>query len=110
MSRIQDALGVIKGLQYALQAGVKLQEANIIHIWRNSSIRSLSEELKLPLENDMNIIQSVSEGTEKISSIMTGLKKFSSLAASNNISIETQNISNSIKGNFIYEHPLSNNN
>lgn len=81
MARMQDLVGVLRGVQTIVQAGLKVQESNFKIIWDNSSIRALAEECATKIKSDslkstpgfQNIIN---ESAERMSTVIVGFKQY----------------------------------
>lgn len=103
MSRVQDAVGVIKGLQKVAEASLKLQEEAIKHLWQTSSFRpiisQISDQAKaVPQIVPNNFTNTTPQGspivdaTERFTTVLSGVKEFAA--------ITTGNVINTLKGNF----------
>lgn len=83
MTKLQDLVGVLKGVQNVMQAGLKLQEKDIRIIWQNSSLKSLNEEITNQLkskkytETDLNT--AISETSKRLYTVIAGLKEYSNI-------------------------------
>lgn len=95
MSRSQDALVILKGLQLIAKASVNLHEEHLSRLWRNSSVRLAAannlHDIKQcadkfrahPKEELTSIIDSVTETAERIGTVAEGLRQFSVAAIAN---------------------------
>ncbi|KAF5294249.1 hypothetical protein FQR65_LT10835 [Abscondita terminalis] len=84
MSKQQEILGVIRGLQAVAQAGLKLQEQTVNEIWRNSSIKTVLENAtNIKSNSNFNINQSpeeiikiISDTGDRLFTVADGVNKF----------------------------------
>ncbi|XP_025836046.1 atypical kinase COQ8A, mitochondrial [Agrilus planipennis] len=84
MSRSQDILGVIRGLQAVSKAGIKLQEDNLKLILKNSTVKNSVEELANAVkQGPQNVLQNVAdlnkvakEGTERVVTVIQSAKQY----------------------------------
>lgn len=95
MSRTQDVIGIIRGLQCVADAAVKLQEESFKQFWSNSSIRNattqVGESLKAGRPKDLATLtkdlgKTVNETAERVSTVLTGIREYTSLASASNLS------------------------
>lgn len=83
MSRTQDILGVLRGFQSVMQAGIQLQESSLKILWANSSIREVinntrvtaDSTIKTPV-NSGDVFKLATDGVERVSTVMQGVKEF----------------------------------
>jgi hypothetical protein len=61
----QDILGVLRGAQNVINAMLKQQEVHCNQIWKNSSVKSIVEEVSSSV--DKGICQSLSHGSIQVS-------------------------------------------
>lgn len=95
MSRLQDALVILRGFQLIAKASVKLHEEHLSRLWRNSSVRlavanhydqakQRADEFRAnPKDEITSIIDSVTETAERVSIVAEGLRQFSVAAVTN---------------------------
>lgn len=82
MARSQDILGIIRGIQTVVRAGIKEEENELRRIWSNSSVRKLLNESKDAVDKkvktaDLNsAIKSTTESAERVSMIFSGANQF----------------------------------
>lgn len=88
MSRIQDAVGLLKGLQIVAKASTETQQKYLQHIWSNSSIRELlqsslanvqqcsSKFSQNPSKEVEAIANSLRETIQRSSMVVEGVKQF----------------------------------
>lgn len=96
MSRSQDILGLIRGIQLVAGASIKTQEAYLKHIWSHSSVRDVvekcasqtSERGRQVMENPSQELQNVGnllkETFERSSVVVEGIKQYSASGRSSN--------------------------
>lgn len=89
MSRSQDILGIIRGIQLVANASVKTQEAYLKHLWSHSSVRDAIEKsatptiecgnkmIKNPAEELQKVGNLLKETLERSSVVVEGIKQFS---------------------------------
>ncbi|GLV37119.1 Coenzyme Q8 [Carabus blaptoides fortunei] len=90
MSRTQDILGVLRGFQSVVQAGIQLQESSLKILWSNSSIREVinttrvtaDSTVKTPV-NSGDVFKLASDGVERVSTVMQGVKEFMQYSPAN---------------------------
>lgn len=88
MSRIQDAIALVKGLQIVAKASTETQQKYLQHIWSNSSIRELVESSlanakqcsskfsQNPSKEVEAIANSLRETIQRSSMVVEGVKQF----------------------------------
>lgn len=88
MSRIQDAIALVKGLQIVLKASTEIQQRYLQHVWANSSIRELlqsnlnqakqcsSKLSQNPGKELEAIVNSLQETIQRSSMVVEGVKQF----------------------------------
>lgn len=83
MSKLQDLVSVLKGVQNVMQAGIKLQEKEMRIIWQNSSIKSLTEDInnqiKLKDFKRTDLSGAMTETSERLSAVLVGLKEYTNI-------------------------------
>jgi aarF domain-containing kinase len=96
MSRSQDILGLIRGIQLVANASLKTQEAYLKHLWSHSSVREAVEKsaiqtsecgkkvMRNPGEELQNVGRILKETFERSSVVVDGIKQYT--AASKNSS------------------------
>lgn len=91
MSRAQDVIGVLRGLQCVTEAAIKLQEESFRHFWNNSSLRhtaaQVGNSLKTKQPGDIQsaasvLTKTVRETADRFSTVLAGVREFSSLKSS----------------------------
>lgn len=92
MSRIQDAIAVLKGLQIIAKASAETQQRYLQHIWSNSSIRelvqsSLNQAQQCSLKFTQNpskeveiIANSLRETLQRSSMVVEGVKQYTTIS------------------------------
>lgn len=89
MSLPQDILGVIRGLQAVVQAGIRLQESSCRVIWQNSSVKALAEECltnarKAPTseanKNSADVTSFLKENSDRLFTVIDGIKQYAALS------------------------------
>lgn len=90
MSRAQDFLGVLRGIQLVAQESVKTQRGELKVIWSNSSVRTAVEDAKKKTQTSLksaqvksatDVFKSAVDGTERVNAVLTGVKYFATNAA-----------------------------
>lgn len=83
MSRAQDLLGVLRGIQNVAQEGLKTQRTNWNVIWSNSSARTAINQpankrsVKRTEIKDVNqIVNIVADSVDRINAVVTGVRVF----------------------------------
>lgn len=88
MSRIQDAIALLKGLQIVAKASTETQQKYLQHIWANSSIRELVQSSltqaqqctskfgKNPSKEVETLANSLRETLQRSSMVVEGVKQF----------------------------------
>lgn len=88
MSRSQDILGLIRGIQLVASASVKTQEAYLKHLWSHSSVRDAIEKsatqtsecgkkvVTNPGQELQNVGNILKETFERSSVVMEGIKQY----------------------------------
>lgn len=85
MSRAQDLLGVIKGIQKIAQEGAKVQSAALKVIWANSNVRSAIDNAAKNAQNSVkqsdiknvnDVVKVVADTTDRLSAVAHGIKEF----------------------------------
>lgn len=83
MSRAQDILGVLRGIQTVAQEGLKTQRAGWNVIWNNSSVRTAINQasnktsVKRTEIKDVNqIVSIVTDSADRINAVVTGVREF----------------------------------
>ncbi|KAJ6633232.1 Atypical kinase COQ8B, mitochondrial [Pseudolycoriella hygida] len=102
MSRIQDVIAIVKGLQIIAKASKETQQKYFQHIWSNSSVRELilaslesakhcsSKFSQNPTNEVKSIANSIRETLERSSMVVEGVKQFTVTSVkSNEIRIST---------------------
>lgn len=81
MSKIQDALAIIRSLRMIAESGVKLQQSTLKKIWDNSSLKILARDLlvveKQLTEKDLkneNLVKNVGNMFEKVTTVLQSLQ------------------------------------
>lgn len=110
MSRAQDAIVILKGLQLIADASLKIQEKHLNRIWRNSSVRLVitnnvnqfkecsTNFQKNPKDEFTKILNSAKETKERICVVAEGLQQYSTSALS---SSNTGNKTNATSDNSV---------
>lgn len=92
MSRAQDIIGVLKGIQSVAQEGLKTQRASWNVIWNNSSVRTAinqatnktqSRVTQTELKDVNNIVKVVSDSADRINAVVKGVAEFTKNAPVN---------------------------
>lgn len=95
MSRIQEAFGVLRGLQAVAEASIKLQEDALKQIWDHSSVRTLAKQVTTDLNKKPTTpptkqassrtsgTNPIIDGAERLNTVVVGIREFANLAASN---------------------------
>lgn len=98
MSRVQDFLGLLRGIQLVAQESLKTQTSELKVIWSNSSVRIAVEGAKKETETLLknaktksadDVFKSVVEGAERVNTVLTGIKYFTT----NSSTLETRKLS-----------------
>lgn len=88
MSRSQDILGLIRGIQLVASASVKTQEAYVKHLWSHSSVRDVIEKnaaqtsecskrvITNPAQELQNIGNALKETFERSSVVIEGIRQY----------------------------------
>lgn len=84
MSRLQDLLGLVRGIQSVAQEGIKVQGAQLKVIWDNSSIRTGAQEVTKRVkksanssaENPTEVAKMVSETADKFATVVKGMQEY----------------------------------
>lgn len=88
MSRSQDILGIIRGIQLVANASLKTQEAYLKHLWSNSSVREVIERnveqtaecgkkvMTNPTQELQNIGSAVKETFERSAVVIEGIRRY----------------------------------
>lgn len=114
MSKVQDLIGVVRGIQKVMGASVQVQEAYVKHIWANSSIKDIIEQninqtsqcgkniMSNPGEELKKISGAIQETLDRSSVVVEGLKHYSSMGAAQKSSTTSEtvnvNVSKSTSG------------
>lgn len=77
----QDVLGILRGLQKVMEAGVGLQNNYLEHIWKNSSFKELVKVSALQSPNqsivDPNALsKTFNEGAERVNTVVESFKGY----------------------------------
>lgn len=89
MSTSKDLACVLKAVQLIIEAQVKLQKETLNHICRTSSIppviqQCLNESCKMPKNfNVSDVASTMKDGTERINSVVQGLRVYADLSLGN---------------------------
>lgn len=95
MSRSQDILGIIRGIQLVAGASVKTQEAYLKHLWSHSSVREIIEKnaqqtseigkkvVSNPSQELQNVGNILKETLERSSVVVEGIRQYSQSGRSN---------------------------
>jgi aarF domain-containing kinase len=88
MSRSQDILGLIRGIQLVASASVKTQEAYLKHLWSHSSVREAAEKSAMqtsecgkkfmsnPSQELQNVGNMLKETLERSSVVVEGIRQY----------------------------------
>ncbi|KAF5302370.1 hypothetical protein FQA39_LY10409 [Lamprigera yunnana] len=81
MSKSQDILAVVRGLQLVAEAGFKLQEQTLKEIWHNSSVKNIIENVTQAKPNSKNskpedIFKVISDTSDRLYTIVDGINEF----------------------------------
>jgi len=88
MSRSNDILGIIRGIQLVANASLKTQEAYLKHLWSYSSVREVLEKnaqqtsecgkkvMSNPTQELQNISKSLKETFERSSLVVEGIRQY----------------------------------
>ncbi|KAI4463118.1 abc1 family [Holotrichia oblita] len=80
--KTKELIGLIRGVQSVVEAGVKLQEESLKTIWDNSSVRALTKECYSKNASAGNsksfngISEFVTESTSRINTVLYGIRVF----------------------------------
>lgn len=80
--KTKELIGLIRGMQSVVEAGVKLQEESLKPIWDNSSVKALTKECYSKnaqagnLKSFNGIGEFVSESTARINTVLYGIRVF----------------------------------
>lgn len=104
MSKVQDLIAVVRGINKVLGASVQVQEAYIKHIWANSSIKDIIEQnisqtsqcgkqiMSNPGEELKKISGAIQETLDRSSVVVEGLKHYSSMGAAQKSSTTSETV------------------
>ncbi|KAJ8977778.1 hypothetical protein NQ317_001689 [Molorchus minor] len=99
MSRMQDIICILRSLQKVAEAGIKLQEENLKIIWKNSSLRPITEDIASNIRNPpkvnsksiADIGDTVKEGVDRVLTVAHGLKAYTNYSLKKDVT-ESDNI------------------
>lgn len=85
MSRAQDLLGLLRGIQLVAQETLKTQKGELKVIWANSSVRTALEGVQVGVKhaktpNAGDMFKSVVDGAERVNAVFTGVKYYATNA------------------------------
>lgn len=89
MSRAQDLLGLLRGIQLVAQETLKTQKSELKVIWSNSSVRTALEGVQKKTEVGLkntktasagDVFKSVVDGAERVNAVLTGVKYYATNA------------------------------
>lgn len=99
MSRAQDLLGVLRGIQSVAQEGLNTQRTSWKVIWNNSSVRTAINEVanknsakRTEIKDVKQIVNIVADSADRLNAVVTGVREF----AKNAPVLQTQSVN---KGN-----------
>lgn len=94
MSQLSDLLAILRGIQKVVEAGAKVNSEQVLNIWNNSSIKTVSNELCKTAkssvtsnENKLNI--NVSDSLERLYAVAVGVRSYVSPLDRVNINTST---------------------
>lgn len=105
MSRSQDILGLLRGIQLVAGASVRTQEAYLKHLWSHSSVRDVIEKsanetselgkkvVRNPAQELQNVGNLLKETLERSSVVVEGIKQYTASGRSSHpmANIEVEN-------------------
>lgn len=89
MSRVNDLFCILRAIKLISEESISLQQNQLKFIWKNSSLRPLSNELisqaqskikTIPKTNFSDVSSCISENTSRFSTVVRGLNEYASYA------------------------------